>query len=56
MIFEAIKNNPTFTRNQLSEITGLGTTRIGEIINELKDLKMIERIGGKKGGSWKILN
>lgn len=56
LIFEAIKNNPTFTRNQLSEITGLGTTRIGEIINELKDLKMIERSGGKKGGSWKILN
>ena len=50
----ALKNNPTFTQKELSEITGIGTTRIGTIINELKEKGIVERVGSKKTGYWKI--
>lgn len=50
----AIKDNPSFTQNELSKYCGLGTTRLGEIIKDLKLLGKIERIGGKKGGYWQV--
>lgn len=53
-VLMALKNNPTFTQKELSEITGIGTTRIGTIINELKEKRIVERVGSKKTGYWKI--
>lgn len=50
----AIKDNPFFTQNELAKYCGLGTTRLGEIIKDLKLLGKIERIGGKKGGYWQV--
>jgi len=50
----AIKENPTFTRDEIASFCGLGTSRVGEIISELKKLGKLERIGAKKGGYWKI--
>ena len=50
----AIKDNPSFTQNELAKYCGLGTTRLGEIIKDLKLLGKIERIGGKKGGYWQV--
>ncbi len=52
----AIKDNPTFTRKELSTFCGIGTTRVGELIKDLKELGKIERVGGKKGGYWKVKN
>ena len=54
-VLEAIKNHPTATIKELSILVGLGTTRVGEIINELKEMNRIERAGGKKGGYWLII-
>ncbi|MGN1163556.1 MAG: ATP-binding protein, partial [Candidatus Ornithospirochaeta sp.] len=54
-VLKAIKSNPTSTQKELSAITGIGTTRIGEVIGELKEKGRIERIGSKKKGYWKIL-
>lgn len=54
-VLMAIKDNPTFTRKDLASFCGLGTTRIGEIMKDLKELGKIERIGGNKGGYWKIV-
>lgn len=53
-VLSAIKDHPTFSIKKLSEEVGLGTTRIGEIIKELKLLNKIERVGGNKGGYWLI--
>ncbi len=52
----AIKDNPTFTRKEISTFCGIGTTRVGELIKDLKELGKIERVGGKKGGYWKVKN
>lgn len=53
-VLDAIKSRPTATIKELSELVGLGTTRVGVIINELKEMNKIERIGAKKGGYWVI--
>ena len=51
-----IKNHPTATIKEVSVMVGLGTTRVGEIINELKNMDKVYRIGGRKGGYWDIKN
>jgi len=53
-VLRAIKENPTFTMKELSTFCGLGTTRVGEIMKELKGIGKLERIGGKKGGYWQV--
>ncbi len=50
----AIKENPTFTLKEISDFCNIGTTRVSEIIKDLKELGKIERVGSKKGGYWKI--
>lgn len=51
-VLEVIKSHPTATIKDISGLVGLGTTRVSEIINELKGMNRLERIGGKKGGYW----
>lgn len=50
----AIKDNPTYTLKELSVYCNLGTSRLSEILSALKDLDRIERVGGKKGGYWRV--
>ena len=54
-ILELIKNYPSASIAKLSSFAGLGTTRVSEIIKELKQMKKIERKGSKKGGYWILL-
>lgn len=51
-VFDAIKNYPTYTVKEISELVGLGTTRVNVIIKEFKDLGIIERFGSNKNGYW----
>ena len=53
-VLTLIKNHPTYSIKELSKELGLGTTRVGEIIRELKVMNKIERIGGNKGGYWRV--
>lgn len=53
-VLMAIKDNPTCTTKDLSVYCGIGTTRVGEVTKSLKELGKIERIGGAKGGYWKV--
>lgn len=48
----ALKDNPTFTMKDLSKFCEIGTTRIGEIIKNLKELGKLERVGSRKDGYW----
>lgn len=54
-VLSAIKDNPLFSLKQIASLCGLGTTRVSEIISDLKALGKIERVGGKRGGYWKAL-
>ena len=53
-IIEEIRNNPSITSEQLSIIIGISETAIENNIRILKEKKIIERIGSKKTGYWKV--
>lgn len=53
-VLTAIKENPTFTMKEIAAFCDIGTTRVGEIMKDLKELGKIERVGGKKGGYWQV--
>ena len=54
-IIEEIRNNPNLTNKQLSIIIGISETAIENNIRILREKKIIERIGSKKAGFWKII-
>ena len=53
-VLMAIRENPLFTIKELALYCQLGTTRIGEVIKELKEKGKIVRKGAKKGGYWEV--
>ena len=40
----------------MAKIGGISSRKIEENIKKLKRKKIIERIGGDKGGWWKVIN
>ena len=54
-IIEEIRNNPNVTNKQLSIIIGISETAIENNIRISRENKIIERIGSKKTGFWKII-
>ena len=53
-VLMAIRENPLFTIKELALYCQLGTTRIGEVIKELKEKGKIVHKGAKKGGYWEV--
>jgi Fic family protein len=53
-VLELIKENPKITRSELSDKLGINPSAIQRHIQKLKSDGFIERIGGDKGGYWKI--
>lgn len=53
-VLKAISTKPSIKTQELCEVTGLGTSRISQIIKELKELNRIKRIGSNKTGYWEI--
>ena len=51
---ELIKENPKITRGELSDKLGINPSAIQKHIQKLKADGTIERIGGDKGGYWKV--
>lgn len=49
-----IKNNLKITQSELSKKTGLSRRGVEKNIKNLKDKKLIKRIGPDKGGYWEI--
>lgn len=47
--------NPNLTQNELSQKLNLGARTISRLMAELQKKKIIERVGSKKTGYWKIL-
>ena len=54
-IIKAIRNNPNITIAELERETKLGHTAIQNNLNKLQSLSVIERVGSRKTGYWKIL-
>ena len=54
IIISEMENNPSITTMQLMNITGLKKTSIQNYIRELTSKGIIERVGAKKGGIWKV--
>jgi len=54
-ILELIKENPRITRKELTEKLGINPSAIQKHIKKLKTTGTIERVGGDKGGHWKII-
>ena len=54
-IIKAIRNNPNITISELEKETGLGHTAIQNNLNKMQELSVIERVGSRKTGYWKVL-
>lgn len=54
-IIEEMRNNPNITQERLSMLIGIGKTAIENNISFLRKNGVIERMGSKKNGWWKIL-
>jgi len=55
-ILEMIKQTNTVSRKIIAEKLGIGTATVARNIELLKLKGIIERVGGDKGGYWKIIN
>ena len=53
-ILSLIKGNNKITQEELAEKTGLSRRGIEWNIQQLKDKKLLKRIGADKGGYWKV--
>lgn len=51
-VLTALKENPTFTMKEVASLCGIGTTRVGEIMKNLKEMERLERVGSRKDGYW----
>ena len=55
-LIDAIHNNPKITQAELAVLQGYSLSKIKRQIAELQSKGLFERIGGRKLGSWKILD
>lgn len=55
LIYLQIKENPSISNKELSEILDCSSKTIYRYIKELKDEGIVERIGSDKSGKWKII-
>lgn len=53
-ILNEIRNNPNVTRVQLMALLGVGETSINNGLANLRNKRIIERVGANKNGYWKV--
>lgn len=53
VIFELARNNPTNSRDQMSQKTGVTIKTILRDLNAMKHI--VKRVGGDNGGDWEII-
>lgn len=53
-IMELMKNNPKITIAEISKALKISDTAVENNIKKLKEIKIIQRIGGRKEGAWKV--
>lgn len=53
-ILNLLRSNPKISRKELCEELKMNPSAVQKHIEKLKEAKMIERIGGAKGGEWRV--
>lgn len=53
-ILDLLKQNPKISRKELCEELKINPSAVQKHIEKLKETKMIERLGGAKGGEWRV--
>lgn len=56
MILDLLKNNKSITSEQIADALGLSVRTVKNVINAMKNMEIIERVGGKRYGYWKVNN
>jgi ATP-dependent DNA helicase RecG len=54
-LLELIETHPNVTKQEMAKHIGISTTAIDNNINTLKAKGLLERVGGRKDGYWKIV-
>ncbi|KAA6306238.1 hypothetical protein EZS27_042107, partial [termite gut metagenome] len=54
LILDNIAKNPYITSNELAVRIGISAVKVRVNLSKLKDKGLVERIGGDRGGYWKI--
>lgn len=54
-LYIVLKQNPFATVKELQEKLGIAERTVKKYIAQLKEYKLIERIGNNKKGYWKVL-
>lgn len=55
-IVEQMRSNPTISIEELAELCGLTRDVINYNIRNLKNKRIIKRIGPDKGGHWEVID
>jgi len=55
LIVQSMSENPKISAQKLSDIVGISVRKIEENISKLKEMKMIDRVGGTRG-HWEVLS
>lgn len=55
LIIQKIKENPSVTYSELSEVLGKNRDTIAEHLRFLQEKEFVERIGSKKNGIWQLI-
>jgi ATP-dependent DNA helicase RecG len=55
-LLELIEARPNVTKKEMAKHVGISTTAIDNNIKTLKEKGLLERVGGRKEGYWKIIN
>jgi ATP-dependent DNA helicase RecG len=54
-LLEFIETRPSVTKEEMAKHIGISTTAIDNNIKTLKEKGLLERVGGRKDGYWKIV-
>ena len=54
LVYQCVKSNPQLTRDEISFQLNISDSKVYRATVELKQKKIIERVGGRKMGYWKI--
>jgi ATP-dependent DNA helicase RecG len=54
-LLELVETHPNITKEEMAKHIGISTTAIDNNINTLKAKGLLERVGGRKDGYWKIV-
>ena len=49
-----LQNNPSITLQEIADTIGKSLRTVKIAIKSLQERDLVERVGGKKNGSWKV--